>query len=88
MVCEVARARAPALTVNPSSGWPRSMRSRVSREIVRLPESAYETVLRETPAARATSSIVAMSIRSSSNRFEFELISSCLLSQRDVVERT
>ena len=34
------------------------MRSRVAREIDRFPDSAYETVLIETPAALATSLIV------------------------------
>ena len=59
MVCEVASALAPAFGVKPSWLIADSMRSRVSREIVRLPDSAYETVLRETPAALATSPIVA-----------------------------
>jgi hypothetical protein len=58
MVCDVLRARAPAFGVKPSSATARSMRSRVSVEIVRLPESAYDTVERETPACRATSPIV------------------------------
>jgi hypothetical protein len=46
------------------------MRARVSREIGRLPESAYDTVLRETPAALATSPIVTIVPHSPSNRFE------------------
>ena len=60
IVSEVARARAPAFTVNPRFTMAFSIRSRVSREMERLPDSAYETVLRETPAARATSPIVAI----------------------------
>ena len=50
IVSEVASARAPAFTVNPRLLIASSMRSRVSREIDRLPDSAYDTVLRETPA--------------------------------------
>ncbi len=60
MVSEVASARAPALTVNPRLAMASSMRSRVSREMDRLPDSAYDTVLRETPASRATSPMVAI----------------------------
>ena len=40
VVCDVARARAPALTVNPSPRIALSIRSRVSREMGRLPDNA------------------------------------------------
>ena len=70
IVCDVASARAPALTVNPRLAIAASMRPRVSWEIDRLPESAYDTVLLETPAARATSPIVAMVLRCFSYRFD------------------
>src|SRR6478736_225147 len=60
MVWEVARARAPAFGVKSRSAMARSIRRRVSAEIDRLPESAYETVLRATPARLATSSMVAI----------------------------
>ena len=60
MVWDVARARAPAFGVKSRSAMARSIRRRVSAEIDRLPESAYETVLRATPARLATSSMVAI----------------------------
>src|SRR6478752_2246261 len=77
MVCEVARARAPALGVKSRSAMARSIRRRVSAEIDRLPESAYETVLRATPARLATSSMVAIlgGIPSSSKRFDSYIVS-------------
>ena len=60
MVWDVAKARAPAFGVKSRSAMARSIRRRVSAEIDRLPESAYETVLRATPARLATSSMVAI----------------------------
>jgi hypothetical protein len=48
-----------------------SIRRRVSSEIVRFPDRAYETVLRDTPAAFATSPMVATCYTlSRSNRFD------------------
>ena len=40
IVCDVARARAPACGVKPSSAMAASMRSRVSLDMLRLPDSA------------------------------------------------
>ncbi len=55
----VASARAPALGVYPSVRTASSTRRRTSAEIALFPESAYDAVLRETPATRATSPMVA-----------------------------
>src|SRR3954451_6150202 len=58
-VWDVRSARAPAFGVYFNVLMASSTRRRVSGEIERFPESAYETVLRETPAALATSPKVA-----------------------------
>src|SRR5690606_29524943 len=58
IVFDVASARAPAFAVYPSSTTASFTRCRTSAEIVRLPDRAYDAVLRDTPAARATSPIV------------------------------
>ena len=50
--------RAPACGRNCSSSIACSTRRRVSGEIGRAPLSTYDTVLRDTPARRATSAMV------------------------------
>ena len=68
----MAKARAPAFTVKPRRSIAASIRSRVSLEIERLPDRAYDTVLRDTPASRATSPMVATMLLSTFlvNRFD------------------
>src|SRR5690606_3918591 len=65
-----ASARAPAFGVYASASAAASTRRRTSSEMGRLPDSAYDAVLRLTPASRATSPIVATLTSWLLNRFD------------------
>src|SRR5690349_21271147 len=66
----LASARAPACGWYPRSAIAAATRSRVAVEMGRRPLNAYETVLVDTPAARATSSIVTTATHCRSTRSE------------------
>src|SRR5674476_1495694 len=59
-VCDVASALAPAFVVYPSSRTAAATRACTAGVVVLLPDNAYDAVLRDTPAARATSPMLTM----------------------------